>query len=88
MPAINRQNISEHLLEKQLSLIGKSVKDALEADNWRTEWSWTEQNAKDLRKYAIPLIRKTFKCNNKKVNSIYDFFLLNFGIKVNEHDKW
>lgn len=80
---ITRQNIAEHLVEYQLSLIGKTVKDAIVVGpNWLTEWNYTQEHEEQMRKYAIPLIKKVFKCNKKKAESTYEWFRLTFGLKI------
>ena len=79
---INRQNISEHLLEYQLGLIGKSVKDAIGVGDWRNQWAFHPDTAEQFRRYSIPLIKKVFKCNKTKAESTFNWFLLNFGLKV------
>lgn len=78
---ITRQNISEHLFEYQLSLIGKSVKDAIGID-WRKEWYITPEKSEEFSKYAIPLLKKIFKCSKSKATSTFEWFLLNFGLYV------
>lgn len=80
---ITRQNLSEHLFEKQLEIIGKSVQDAVTERNWRGEWCMTHEEFGKFRQYAIPLIKKTFKCNRSKAISTFNWFLINFG--VNQH---
>ncbi len=79
---VTRQNISEHLFEYQLSLIGKTVKDVINKPDWRVYWNFRQEHSDKLRAYAIPLIKKTFKCNKTKAEKIFDFFLVNFGLKV------
>jgi hypothetical protein len=87
---VNRTNISEHLLEYQLSLIGKTVKDAIIAEEYaRKSWRsyflfYTQEHADKFRAYAIPLIKKVFKCNKKRAENIFDWFLLNFGLTVHK----
>jgi hypothetical protein len=42
MAKINRENISEHLLDYQLSMIDRSIYEALINPNWREEWCINE----------------------------------------------
>lgn len=81
---VTRNNISEHLLEYQLSLIGKTVKDAVEYKEWLREWSLTRKQSEEFKKYAIPLIKKTFKCNKGKAVSTFNWWDLQFGLKIQE----
>ena len=79
---ITRQNISEHLFEYQLSLIGKTVKDAIDVGDWRNYWDFKQEHSDKFRSYAIPLIKKIFRCNKSKAEATFNWFLLNFGLKV------
>lgn len=78
----NRQNISEYLLEYQLSLIGKTVKDAIEIGDWKKAWYFPKEDAEKFRIYSIPLIKKVFKCNRKKAEDTLNWFNLQFGLKT------
>jgi len=79
---VTRNNISEHLFEYQLSLIGKTTIDAINNRNWKEEWYMTPSEAEKFKKYAIPLIKKVFKCNKSKAESTFNWFLVSFGIKI------
>lgn len=79
---IGRNNISEHLLEYQLSLIGKTVKDALKVGDWRNAWYFPREYEEKFKAYSIPLIKKVFKCRKERAISILDWFILQFGLKI------
>jgi hypothetical protein len=81
-PKINRANISEHLVEYQLAMIGKTLEDAKQTDFWFSEWTMTEAQHQEFRKYAIPLLKKVFKFNNRKAESTFQWFDLQFGLRV------
>lgn len=80
MIKINRTNIAEHLLEYQFSLINKTIEDALANKAWLVEWTLTPEQQEHFKSYAIALIKKVFKCNKKKSESIFSWFILNFGL--------
>lgn len=79
---ITRANIAEHLLEYQLSLIGKTVKEAICNKEWLREWSLPKEKSEEFKKYAIPLIKKVFKCNKGKATSTFNWWDLNWGLKT------
>lgn len=79
---VNRQNISEHLLEYQFSLIGKTVQEAINNSNWKEEWRFTKQQSEDFVKYSIPLIKRVFKCNRMRAVKTLEFFIVQFGLKI------
>jgi len=83
---ILRSNISEHLLEKQFSLIGKTVQEAVNSNTkWKEEWTISSEKQEEFIKYAIPLIKKVFKCSRQKaIDKALNPFLLNFGLKIKD----
>jgi hypothetical protein len=83
MNKIKRENIAQHLVEYQLSIINKTVKDALNNQNWRSEFSFTQEEYNVFKHYSISLIKKVFRCNRKKAESTFEWFYLTFGIRVN-----
>jgi hypothetical protein len=78
----NRSNISEVLFEHYISLIGRTVQEAINNPNWRKEWSISEEKYKEFKKYAIPTLKKVFKFNRKKAENTLNFFWVNYGIKI------
>jgi hypothetical protein len=70
---INRTNITEHLIEHQLNIIGKTIKEIEEDDLWYVNNTLTEEQFEEFRRYAIPLLKKVFKFNKSKAESINDF---------------
>lgn len=81
MIKINRDNIYLYLLEKQFNLIDKTIQSALLDKNWR-EWQITRDQNKEFERFAIPLIRKVFKVNKTKTESIFNWFKENHGLLV------
>lgn len=82
-PKINRANISEHLIEYQLAMIGKTIEEAKRTEFWYTDWTITEEQYEEFRKYAIPLLKKVFKFNTRKAESTFQWFNLQFGLRIN-----
>lgn len=79
---INRTTIYEHLVEKQFNLIDKTIQDALLYPSWKDTWYISPKQKEEFKNYAVPLIKRVFKCNKKKAESTYDWFLLQHGLKV------
>lgn len=82
MEKINRLNIGDHLLDHLLSLIGKTMKDAQENTNWFNEWTVTQNQYDEFRKYAVALLKKTLKCNKSKAEYTFEWFYTQFGLKI------
>jgi hypothetical protein len=82
MAKINRENISEHLLDYQLSMIDRSIYEALINPKWREEWCINEEQYNQFKRYAIPLLKKVFRCNKSKAEKTLEWFHSQFGLKI------
>ena len=87
MAKINRETITEHLLDYQLSMIDRSIYEALVNPKWRQEWYITEEQYNQFKRYAIPLLKKVFKYNRTKAEATLEFFNSQFGLKIKNYDK-
>lgn len=79
---VNRTNVAEHLLEYQLSLIGKKLIDIIDDDRWYFNWTMTVAQYYNFRKYAIKLLQKIFKCNRGRAEETFDFYWSQFKIRI------
>lgn len=82
MSKVTRANLNEHLVEYQLKFIGKTLQDAIDNPNWINEWSISEEDYSKVKEYAIPLIKKIFKCNNEMARRTWAWFDLMSGLKI------
>jgi len=79
---INRTNISEHLVEYQLNMIGKTMKDVEGDEKWYINNTMTEEQHEEFKRYAIPLLKKIFKFNKARAEQTFDWFNLQFGLRI------
>jgi len=79
---INRETISQHLLEYQLELANASIIDVIKYDNWRFELTLTRTQHEEFKKYALKLIKKTFHCNALKAENTFTFFQQEYGLRI------
>ncbi len=79
---INRTNITKHLIEYQLAIINKTLVETFDDDNWYFNWTITRQQQKEFKKYAVPLLKKTFKFNNRKAYANFEWFYVQFGLRI------
>ena len=79
---INRSNITRHLIEYQLDMVGKRLVDTLDDDMWYFNWTMTQEQHEEFKRYAIPLIKKIFKCNKGRAESTFGWFDLQFGLRI------
>lgn len=84
--AINRTNVADHLVDYQLSMVGRTVAEAIKTDEWYSKWTMTTEQHEQFKAYAIPLIKKVFKCNKKKAESIFSWFDLQFGLRIDDEN--
>jgi hypothetical protein len=83
-PVINRTNITEHLLEYQLNMVGKTIEEAKKFDDWYTRWTMTSKQHELFKAYAIPLLKKIFKFNKTKAETTFAWFDLQFGLRIKD----
>jgi len=79
---INRTNITDHLIEYQLKMVGKTVDEIKEDELWYSNNTMTEEQHEEFKRYAIPLLKKIFKFNKSKAESTFGWFDLQFGLKI------
>ena len=83
MKTINRTNISEHLIEYQLNMIGKTIDDVKDDEQWYFNNTFTDEQFEEFKKYAIPLLQKIFKFNKSRANKTFDWFISKYGLRIN-----
>lgn len=81
-PKIDRTNVSMHLVEYQLAMVGKTIAEAKENPLWYNEWTMTDVQYEEFKKYAIPLLKKVFKFNTRKAEQTFGWFSLQFGLRI------
>ncbi len=84
MGKINRFNIAEHLVDVQLKMVNRTMFEAMQNPDWFNEWTMTTEQYEKLKAYAIPLLKKVFKFNTNKAKSTFDFFMLQYGLKIQD----
>ena len=81
---ITRENIAEHLVEYQLEMIGKTIKEVKEDEFWFSNNTITSEQHEEFKKYAIPLLKKVFKYNKSKAEKTFDWFNLQYGLRIKD----
>jgi hypothetical protein len=79
-PPINRINVSEHLLEYQFNIIGKTIANTVTEKEWKKEWKLTKKQKEMFKSYALGILKKVFRFNGAKARETYEFFDKNFGL--------
>jgi hypothetical protein len=83
---VNRTNISEHLVQYQLKMIGKTMLDVEGDEEWYTNNTMTQEQHEDFKRYAIPLLKKIFKFNKGKAEETFGWFNLQFGLRIKKEE--
>ena len=81
---INRANITRHLIEYQLDIVGKRLVDTLDDDKWYFNWTITREEHAMFKRYAIRTLKKVFKFNTTKANETFNWFYEQFGLIIKE----
>ena len=84
MTKINRENIADHLVDYQLGMIDKSMQEAHMTKEWYSKWTMTTDQHEVFKAYALPLIKKVFKCNKSRAESTFQWFDLQFGLRIKD----
>lgn len=79
---INRTNISDHLVEYQLKMIGKTLLDVSGDEMWYHNNTMTPEQHEEFKAYAIPLLKKIFKFNKARAEQTFGWFDLQFGLRI------
>lgn len=82
MAKINRENIAEHLVDYQLAMVGKSMQEAYMTKEWYSKWTMTQAQHDEFKAYALPLLKKVFKCNKARAEATFSWFDLQFGLRI------
>jgi hypothetical protein len=83
---INRTNITDHLVEYQLKMIGKTILDVQGDEEWYTNNTMTQEQHEEFKRYAIPLLKKIFKFNKGKAEETFGWFNLQFGLRIKKEE--
>jgi len=81
---INRGNITRHLIEYQLDMVGKRLVDTLDDDRWYFNWTMTREEHEQFKRYAIRTLKKVFKFNTNKAKETFQWFYEQFGLRIKE----
>jgi len=79
---INRTNITEHLIEYQLKMVGKTILETFDDDKWFFNWTMTQAQHEEFKAYAIPLLQKIFKFRKSKAIQTFNWFNLGYGLRI------
>jgi len=77
-----RANILQHLMEYQFKMVDKTMLDTLNDDRWKFNWTLSRKQRGEFENYAIPVIKKVFRCNKAKAQTTFEWFYEHFGLRL------
>ena len=79
-----QEEINKKLVTMQMEMIGLTYQDAMDTPEFWRVYTLTTEQTLEWRKLAIPLIKKTFKCNKRRAEMTLGMFELNLGLRVED----
>jgi hypothetical protein len=79
-----REEINRKLVSMQMEMIGLTYQDAMDTPEFWRVYTLTTEQTETWRKLALPLIKKTFKCNKRRAEMTLGMFELNLGLRVED----
>lgn len=84
---ITRETIALHLIEYELNMVGKTIEETDRSSTWYSDSGMTEEQREMFKGYAIPLIRKVYKCSKKRAEETFKWFDFMYGLRIIKTDK-
>jgi hypothetical protein len=84
---INRTNVADHLVEYQLDMIGRTIAEAYKTPEWYRDWTMTTAQYEKWKEYAIPLLKKVFRCNKGKAEQMFQWLNFQFGLRIDDDNQ-
>lgn len=77
----------EHLINKMFEIAGHSVSysDVLGKDQWFLNWTMSESQYDEWKKYVIEYLRKTLKFPKRLAEREAMWFCMNYGLKFDKN---
>jgi len=67
-------------------MVGKTMLDTLDDDEWYFNITMTLAQHVEFRNYTIKLIKKVFKCNTARASATFEWFNLAFGLRIKNNE--
>ncbi len=81
-PKINEQNITMHLIDKQLAYVGKTWNDIKDDPEWFKNNQITRSQYNEWKEYSIKTIQKVYKFNKQQAEYEFSWFDLGYGLSI------
>lgn len=85
MEKINKENLIEHLIQKELEYVGKTIEDIKSDQDWYSNNTLTNEQYEEWKNYSINLIKKITKFPKSLAEREFAMIDLTYGLKVIEN---
>lgn len=88
---ITSDNLSLHLIEYQLAMVGHTFEEAKATPNkhgeeWFNIWSLTEEQAEEFKNYAIKTIKRVLQLTKIGAEKRFDWFNFQYGLRMKKEN--
>ena len=87
---VTKQNLNQILINKMFEIIGscETYENLLETNDetWYQDYTWNKEQEDVFKKFAYPLIKKTYNLNKALAEKELMWFLLGYGLKRNDYE--
>lgn len=79
---VTRHNIVEHLINKELAYVGKTIEDIKDDPEWYRNNTMTESQHAEWKEYSIKTLKKVLKYPKKLIDREFGMLDLMYGLKI------
>lgn len=84
---ITRANIVDHLINKELAYVGKTMEDIKDDPEWYRNNTMTKEQYEEWKEYSKKLMKKVLKYKKPFIDREFAMLDLMYGLKVLEENK-
>lgn len=84
---ITRANIVDHLINKELAYVGKTMEDIKDDPEWYRNNTMTKEQYEEWKEYSKKLMKKVLKYKKHFIDREFAMLDLMYGLKVLEENK-
>jgi hypothetical protein len=83
---ITRENLVNHLIQKELDYVGKTIEEIKNDPEWYRNYTLTEEQHKEWKEYSMKTIKKVLKTTKLRTESEFAWLDLMYGLRVLQND--
>ena len=83
---VTRRNIVDHLINKELAYVGKTMDDIKDDPEWYRNNTMTKEQYEEWKEYSKKLMKKVLKYKKHFIDREFAMLDLMYGLKVLEEE--